>query len=305
MIYKKDSLLKNIRQYYVLYLMALPIVAGYILFDYLPMYGIIIAFKDYDILAGYFNSPWVGLRNFSRFLTDPYLLRTVKNTVILGLYSLLWGFWPPIIFALILNEINNIYFKKVMQTISYLPHFISMVVIVGMLTEFFSTTGLVNQFRKSIFGLEAISFFNYPEYFRSLYIGSGIWQGLGWGSIIYLAALAGIDQEVYEAAIIDGANRFQRIWHISIPGIMPTITILLILSTSSIIRVGFEKVYLMQNPAIYETADVISTYVYRMGIISRDFSYTTAVGLLNSIVSFILLITANKISKKFQGSTFW
>jgi putative aldouronate transport system permease protein len=295
---------KELRRNGNLYLMVLPAVAGFIIFHYLPMYGIIIAFKKFDLILGYDASPWAGLRNFQSFLSDPFALRVVKNTLLLGFYSLLFGFWPPIVLALLLNELTSKRLKKIFQSISYLPHFIATVVVVGMMMELLGANGAVNLILQQI-GLEPIAFFNQSQYFRSLYIGSGIWQGIGWGSILYLAALSGIDPELYEASYMDGANRFRRMWHISLPGMLPTITILFILHASDIINIGFEKVYLLSNPAIYDVGDVIQTYVYRRGIIDRDFSYATAVGLMNSVAAFLILYVANRASRAMKQNSLW
>ena len=287
-----------------LYLMILPGLAGFLLFHYAPLYGVLIAFKDYDLVLGVGESPWVGFKHFASFFSDPFAVRVIRNTVVLGFYSLLFGFWPPIVLALLFNELTSLGIKKFFQSVSYLPHFIAMVVVVGMMMELLSPSGPVNLALKS-FGMESIAFFNEPQYFRPLYIGSGIWQGIGWGSILYLAAIAGIDPELYEASYIDGANRFQRMWHITFPGIMPTISILLILNASDIINVGFEKVYLMTNPAIYEVGDVIQTYVYRRGIVGGDFGYAAAVGLFNSVVSFLIVYLANRALRGLKQTTLW
>lgn len=300
----KSGWLYDLRRNTNLYLMVLPGLIGFIVFHYIPMYGIIIAFKQYDLVLGFMESPWVGFKHFQSFFNDPYAVRVIKNTLLLGFYSLLIGFWPPIILALLLNELTWKRWKKFFQSISYLPHFIAMVVVVGMMMDFLSINGVVNSVLLSM-GFDKIAFFNESGYFRSLYIGSGIWQGIGWGSILYLAALTGIDPEQYEASYIDGASRLQRIWHISLPGMLPTITILLILHASDIINIGFEKVYLMTNPAIYEVGDVIQTYVYRRGIIDRNFSYATAVGLLNSAAAFLILYTANKASRALKQNSLW
>lgn len=300
----RNSWAYDFRRNYNLYFMILPGVIGFIVFHYFPMYGIVIAFKDYDLILGFKDSPWVGLKHFASFFADPYAVRVIKNTLILGCYSLAFGFWPPIVLALLLNEMTNLRAKRLFQSISYLPHFIAMVVVVGMMVQLLSPTGPVNAVLLS-FGLEQIAFFNEPQYFRSMYILSGIWQQIGWGSILYLAALSGVDPALYEAAYMDGANRFQRMWHISLPGMLPTIAILLILNSSDIVNVGFEKVYLMINPALYEVGDVVQTYVYRRGIESRNFSYATAVGLLNSVVSFLIVYFANRGSRWLKQETLW
>lgn len=289
---------------YMLYLMVCPAVIGFFLFHYRPLYGVLIAFKQYDLILGFDGSPWVGLKHYYSFFHDPYAFRIVRNTLVLGFYSLLFGFWPPILLALLLNEMTSLRWKKFFQSVSYLPHFIAMVVVVGMMVQLLEPGGPVNHLL-SLVGIKPIAFFNESAYFRSLYIGSGLWQGIGWGSILYIAALTGIDPELYEASYIDGANRFQRMRHISGPGMMPTITILFILHASDIVNVGFEKAYLMLNPALYETGDVIQTYVYRRGIVDRNFSFATAVGLLNSIASFLVLYAANRISRRANGQSLW
>jgi putative aldouronate transport system permease protein len=287
-----------------IYLMLAPPFVLTVLFCYLPLYGLIIGFKDYDVIMGYADSPWVGLKQFRLFFSDPYCFRLIKNTFLLGVYNLAWGFSPPVILALLLNEARSARFRKIIQSISYLPHFVATVVIVGMMIQMFEVNGVVNDLLSAL-GLQRVNFFNEAGAFRSLYIGSGLWQGVGYSSIIHLATLSGVDQEMYESAYIDGANRFQRVMRISLPSIMPTITILLILSMSNIINIGFEKAYLMQNPATYETSDVINTYVYRRGMLDRNFSYSTAVGLLNSVVSFGLLYITNKTVQIMNGDSIW
>lgn len=284
--------------------MVLPAVIGFFLFQYKPLYGIVIAFKDYDIVTGFAESPWVGMKHYISFFNDPYAVRVIRNTLILGFYNLVFGFWPPILLALLLNEMTSSRWKRIFQSISYLPHFIATVVVVGMLVQLLDSDGPVNLMLTSL-GQEPIAFFNRDSYFRSLYVGSGVWQSIGWGSILYMAALAGVDPELYEASYIDGAGRFRRMWHISIPGMMPTISILFILSASDMINIGFEKVYLMLNPALYEAGDVIQTYVYRRGIVDRNFSFATAVGLLNSVVSFLILYLANRMTRRVNGQSLW
>jgi putative aldouronate transport system permease protein len=301
---RKRPLWLDLKSNYNLYLMMLPVFAGFILFKYLPIYGIVIGFKDYDIVKGIFGSKWVGFKYFLQFFHDPYFFRILRNTIVLGFYGIVFGFWPPILLALSLNEIRSPAFKRVVQSISYLPHFIATVVIVGMLFELFGTESLVNDFLSKL-GLDRVPFLSNARYFRSLYIGSGIWQGIGWSSILYMAALTGVDQELYYAASIDGAGRFRRMLHISLPGILPTIRICLIFAVSGIISVGFEKAYLMQNPAVYETADVIATYVYRQGIQQMNFSYGTAIGLFEGIIAMLMLIGANYVSRKISDEGLW
>jgi putative aldouronate transport system permease protein len=297
-------LARDIRRQYALYLMIIPVLAGFILFKYVPMYGVVMAFQNYDFVGGFFSSPIVGLKWFTMFFQDPYFFRLVRNTFLIGLYGLLWGFWPPILLAILLNEIRGRTFKRVVQSISYLPHFIATVVIVGMMMEMLSTFGVVNDTLERI-GLHRLAFFADPRYFRSLYIGSDIWQSVGWGSILYLAALTGIDPELYDAAAIDGAGRLQRIRHITLPGLLPTIQVVLIFSVSDITKVGLEKVYLMQNPGIYQTADVVATYVYRRGLLEMNFSYGAAIGLIENIVALVLLLLANFASRRLTQRGLW
>ncbi len=287
-----------------LYLMFILPLAFYIIFCYAPMYGIMIAFKKYNIMRGIMGSPWIGMRYFQEFLADPYFWKLVKNTILLNFYNLLFSFPAPIILALLLNELKNEKFKKLTQSVSYLPHFISTVVICGMITNFFTTDGAVNNILAQL-GFERIQFLMKPEWFRPIYIGSGIWQQVGWGSIIYLAALAGADVQQYEAALIDGAGRWKRMLHITLPAIVPTIMIMLILALGSIMSVGFEKILLLYNGSTYETADVIATYVYRRGLLGSDFSYATAVGLFQSVIGLIFISGANLISKRVSETSLW
>lgn len=287
-----------------LYLMILPALVLFAVFQYIPMYGATIAFKNYNLVAGVFGSDWVGFKHFLNFFNDPYFFRIIRNTLVINVYELIFAFPAPIILALILNEVRSKFFKRFTQSISYLPHFISTVITVGILMKLAATDGVINNLL-AFLGLPGQNFFGDSSWFRTLYVGSGIWQGIGWGSIIYLAALTGIPLDRYEAAMIDGANRFQQMWYITLPGIMPTIMILFILGIGQMLNVGFEKVYLMQNPAIYETADVISTYVYRRGIQGLDYSYATAIGLFNAAIAFILLISANNISRRLGQNSLW
>ncbi len=295
---------KDIFKYRYVYLMALPVLAYYIIFHYTPMYGAIIAFKDYSPARGILGSPWVGFKHFISFTQSTYFVRVVRNTLLINVYALLFGFPAPIILALLLNEVKNRRFKMSVQTITYLPYFISLVVICGMIIDFTSKNGIVNQFL-SLFGWQKTSLLIRPELFRTIYVSTSIWQNMGWGSIIYLAALSGIDIQQYEAAIIDGANRWKQTVHITIPGIMPTIIILLILRMGQLMNVGFEKIFLLYNPLTYETADVISTFIYRRGLLEMNYSYSTAVGLFNSVISFLLLLGANKISRAVGETSLW
>jgi len=288
-----------------LYLMALPVLAYYLFFHYGPMYGAQIAFKKYDIAKGVWGSPWVGFKYFKEFFQSYYFWRLIRNTFLLSFYQLLWGFPAPIIFALLLNEINNQKFKRAIQTATYLPHFISTVVVCGLIRNFFAREGIITSIY-TFFGGESINFLAHSEYFRAIYVSTGIWQQMGWGAIVYLAALSGIDVQLYEAAIIDGAGRFKQLIHVTLPGIMPTIVIMFILRVGQMMSIGFEKIILLYNPNTYETADVISTFVYRKGLgESFEFSYTSAVGLFNSAINFILLVSANWFSKKVSDTSLW
>lgn len=308
---KKDSLEHNhstlsvIKQDFTrhkwTYAMALPGILYYIIFAYFPIYGIIIAFKDYNPVAGMFGSQWVGFKHFASFFNSIYAWRLIKNTLMLNVYGLIYGFPLPIIFALMLNEVKNKSFKKGIQTLSYLPHFISTVVICGMIVNFTSHTGVITQFLNMLGGNHT-NLLNEPDLYRAIYTISGIWQGLGWNSIIYLAALSGVDESLYEAAKIDGAGKWKQALHVTIPGIMPTIVVKFILFVGGMMSLGAAKTILLYNPAIYEKADIISSYVYRKGLIDNNPSLSTAVGLFNSLINCTLVISANHLSKKFTDS---
>ncbi len=284
------------------YLMLVPVVLYYLVFHYGPMYGVIIAFQDFSPTKGIWQSPWVGLENFRVFFTGFHFSRLVVNTLAINVLDLLFGFPAPIILALLLNEIRFNPFKRLVQTVTYMPHFISVVVVVGMLVDFLARDGLVNNLLLGAFPGTPTAYMQLPDWFRIIFVGSGIWQHIGWGSIIYLAAIAAIDPTLYEAAMVDGADRFRQIRHITLPGILPTIIILLILRMGSMMSVGFEKILLMYNPMTYETADVISTYVYRKGILGADYSFSAAVGLFNSVINFALLVFANRLSRRGETS---
>lgn len=291
------------RQKYLL-LMTLPALILIILFNYIPYYGVIIAFKNFKIGRTITNSPWVGLRWFDQFFRNPYWWRITSNTFLLGFYSLIFGFPAPVILALLLNELRSSKFKKTIQTISYLPYFISTVIIVGILKELTASNGPINGLIRAMGG-QTILFFTEPGWFRTLFISSGIWQGLGWGSIIYLAALAGVDPQLYEAATIDGASRWRKAWNITLPSIKPTITVLLILNIGGILGADSQKVLLMYNAQTYVTADIIGTYVYREGVQGMQYSYTTAIGLMMSVFSFALVFLTNMISRRMSGESLW
>lgn len=286
------------------YLLVLPVVIYYILFCYKPMYGLIIAFKDFSPGSGIWGSDWVGLEHFRDFFGSYYFGRILKNTLVISGTSILFGFPAPIIFALLMNEIKNEKFKRITQTISYMPHFVSAVVVCGMITMFVSDKGIITSIL-SVFGVEQVSLLSRPEYFVPIYVISGIWQELGWGAIIYLSALSGIDQGLYEAAQIDGANRWKQMLHVTLPGISGTVIIMLLLRVGSLMSVGHEKIMLLYNSGIYETADVISTYIYRKGLVEYQWSYSAAVGLFNSVINFIIVIIFNKISKRVTDVSLW
>jgi len=287
-----------------LYLMLAPTVFFFLLFHYYPMFGAQIAFKDFSPGLGITGSPWVGFKHFISFFNSRHFVRVVRNTIFINLKDLVFGFPAPILLALMINEVNNHLFKKTAQTISYLPHFVSQVVMCGLLFEFSSLDGLFNNIRE-LFGLTAVPILQNPAWFQGIYVASGIWQGAGWGSIVYLSALTSIDQEQYESAIIDGAGRFRQIWYITLPNLVPTIMIMLILRIGQMMNIGVEKVMLLYNPLTYETADVISTFVYRKGILEASYSFSAAVGLFNSAINFVLLVTVNYISKKTTETSLW
>jgi len=287
-----------------IYLIVLPVVIYYFVFHYLPMYGALIAFKDFRPSRGVWGSPWVGFKHFTDFFSSYYFARLLKNTLALSIYSLIFGFPAPIILALLLNEVRVSWYKRVVQTVTYIPHFISLVIICGIIVNFVRTDGIISQMVKYLGSYDGNLLMN-PNYFRSIYVASGIWQHVGWSSIIYLATLAGINYELYEAALIDGAGRWKQTLYITLPCLLPTITILLILQIGSLMNVGFEKVMLLYNPQIYDTADVISTFVYRQGILSAQYSFSSAVGLFNSVINCTLVILANKFSKKMTENSLW
>ena len=311
MFWKKDgekSWLQVVKKDFIrnwgVYLIFLPVLAFYIIFRYVPIYGVSIAFMDFSLIRGISGSEWVGFDNFRRFFNSIFFVRVVRNTLTLSFYDLIFGFPAPILFALLLNEIRNAKFKRTIQTITYLPHFISTMVISGMILQFSLRYGLFNDVI-ALFGGERTDLLMHSQNFRPIFIGSGIWQSVGWGSIIYLAALTSIDQELYEAAVIDGASRLKQTIYITIPGIMPTIVILLIFRIGSLMNVGFERVFLLYNPAIFDVSDVISTFVYRRGLLDQDFSFATAVGLFNSVINITLLIIANGISRRVNETSIW
>ena len=297
---KKGKIRMDFQKNKAVYFMFLPVVVFYLIFHYYPMSGIILAFKDFKPALGIWGSPFTGDYGFEHFLAffgSSFFGRTITNTILISLYQLIFGFPMPIILALMLNELRSPKFKKVMQTITYFPHFISTVVVCGMLTDFCLSDGLFNQIT-GFFGVSSVSMLSEPKLFRTIYVASGIWQSMGWDSIIYLAAIAGIDTQLYEAASLDGAGRFKKIWYITLPGIKGTVVILFIMAIGKMMSVGSEKILLLYNPSTYKTADVISTYVYRKGLLDQDYSYSTAVNLFNSVINFALVFCANALSRK-------
>lgn len=296
---------RNIFRHRELFIMLIPSVLFYIFFMYKPMLGLQIAFKDYSLFKGVAASSWVGFKHFQSFLGSPYFLQTLKNTALINVYGLIIGFPVPIILALLLNEVKNAKFKSTIQTLTYLPHFVSIVVIAGIVVNFLApSNGLINILIDKLGG-EKKYFLIKPEYFRTIFITMNIWKEAGFSAIVYIAALSGIDTQLYEAAYLDGAGKFKRVLHVTLPGIMPTITILLILKIGKMLTIGFESIILLYQPVTYKTADVISTYVYRMGLINAQYDYATAVGLFNSLISLLLVIFANKISKSLSETSLW
>ena len=288
-----------------IYFMVLPILVYYTVFHYVPLYGAVIAFKQYSAGEGLWGSPWVGFIHFRDFFESYYAWRLIKNTLLLNVYLLIFAFPAPIIFALLINEIAGNWFRRLVQTITYLPHFISIIVICGMIHQFLARDGVITDLLVWL-GMERTALLGHPEYFRTIYVVSDIWQHIGWGSIIYLAAISGINPELYEAARMDGANRFRQIRHVTVPGIMPIVIIMFILKMGNMLDAGFEKVILLYNPNTYATADVINSFVYRRGLgTSFEFSYATAVGLFQSAANFILLIAANTLSRKVNETSLW
>jgi len=299
------SLWRAFKKDYLLYLLLLIPVLHTLIFKYVPMAGVVIAFKDFNPMEGLFGSPWVGVKWFQKFLTDPKFWQVFRNTILLSAYNLLWTTPMPVLFALLLNEMNGKRIKKAIQTVSYLPYFVSTVVMVGILNQLLSpTSGIVNHVL-GVFGISPIMFMGESAWFRTIYIASGIWQGTGYSAILYFAALTNIDQQLYEAAYIDGAGRAARMRYISIPGILPTIMVMFLLNIGKILQVSFEKVILLQKPITVDVSEVINSYVYKRGLLNMDYSYGTAMGLLQSLIGFVLVISANAISKHLTETALW
>ncbi|MBO0993201.1 ABC transporter permease [Bacillus sp. SD088] len=292
-------------KYWSLYLIMVPGIIYFILFKYLPMWGVIIAFQDYSVFGGLLESTWVGLQHFNHMFQDREFYQVLWNTFIISFYKLLWGFPGPIVLAILLNEIRNMGYKRAIQTLAYLPHFLSWVIVGGILINILSpSTGIVNEVIKFL-GMNPILFLADTSWFRSVLVASDIWKEIGWGAIIYLAALAGVDPQLYEAATVDGANKWKQLWYVTIPALLPTIAILFVLRLGNVLDVGFEQIFVLYNPVVYEVADVIETYVYRAGIEQAQFSYTTAVGLFKSVIALVLVYLANKAAKKMGQEGIW
>lgn len=285
-------------------IIALPVIYA-IVFAYIPMGGIVIAFKDYSIRKGIFGSDWVGLKYFTQFLTSTNSITVIKNTLILGIYTLVANFPIPILLAIGINEVRNRKYKKAVQLVTYAPYFISVVVLVGMMMSMMDLrSGIINVLLQKI-GVDPVNFFGDAGIFRSLYVWSGVWQTMGYSSIIYVAALAGVSPELQEAAIVDGANRIKRIWHVDLPAIMPTVIIMLIFNCANVVNIGMDKIFLMQNSLNTSVSEVISTFVYKVGVVNSNFGFSTAAGLFQSVVSFALLVIVNQICKKVSETSLW
>ncbi len=293
-----------LKNHWMLYLLIVPFILWYLVFMYKPMYGLQIAFKDYDVLSGIAESPFIGFNHFQEFLKDEFFWRAFRNTIIINFYSLVFGFPAPIILALMLNEVKNVKFKKVVQTVTYLPHFISIVVIAGLVTNFLAPSGLINNILEMM-GKDRTYFLTKPEYFRTIFVGMNIWKEVGFGAVVYIAALAGVDTQLYEAASIDGAGKFKQLLNVTLPSIRSTIIIMFILKIGQIMSVSYEAIILLYQPATYQTGDVLSTYVYRTGIVEGRYDFATAVGLMNSVIAFILVYISNRLSKKYSETSVW
>ncbi len=295
-------------KYKFFHLLVLPGIIYFFIFNYLPMFGVLIAFNDYNGMGGIkgiLTAPWIGFKNFTEFFESLYFWRLMSNTLILSCLRLIFGFPAPILLAILLNEIRLRRFKKVVQTISYLPHFLSWVIITGLLTMLLGSDGPVNTVLGQVFGMKPIIFLSDVRYFRGVLVTSGIWQSIGWNSIIYFAAISCVPQEHYEVAIVEGATRFQRAWYITLPWLRFVIVILLVLSIGSIINSDFEQIFNLYNPAVYAVADVFDTYVYRKGLVSQNFSFATAVGLFKSLISFVMVLGANRVAKALGQEGLW
>ncbi|ORT51254.1 sugar ABC transporter permease [Vibrio sp. qd031] len=302
---KVNWFIQHLKREWQLYLLLAPTIIWFVLFLYKPMYGLQIAFKDYSVFRGITDSPWVGFEHFYTLFENEQFIRAIRNTVMISGASLIFGFPVPIILALMFNEILNAKFKRTAQTIVYLPHFISAVIIAGIvITAFSPSTGVVNLMLNA-FGYDSVYFLTKPEWFRTIFVGTGIWQEAGFSSIVFLAAIAGVNPSLYESAVVDGASRWQMMWKITLPCILPTVLIMLIIRIGNILEVGFEMIIMLYQPATYETADVISTFIYRQGLQAAKYDLAAAAGLFNAVIAFLLVMTANTISKRVSKTSLW
>lgn len=300
-----EAATRSFKKHWQLYLLIIPPALYFLIFKYYPILNAVLAFKDYNVTKGIWGSPWVGFKNFQMFLENPLFWTLVKNTIFISGYLLIVGFPIPILLALAINEVRNQRFKKLVQLVSFAPYFISTVVMVSIIMLFLAPRlGFVNVVMNH-FGMDSINFLGEPSMFRSIYVWSDIWQTAGYYSVIFLAALAGVDPSLYEAAKVDGASRFQKIIHVDLPGILPTIIVVLILNVGNVMAIGFEKVYLLQNPLNTVNSEIIATYVYKVGLLNANYSFATAVGLFNSVINLILLIVVNGMAKKFSNHSIW
>ncbi|QHW30916.1 sugar ABC transporter permease [Paenibacillus rhizovicinus] len=296
---------KRVKRHWQLYLLVLLPIAYLVIFKYIPMYGAQIAFRDFSPVKGITGSDWAGMKHFSTFFSSPNFWILIKNTLVISIYSLIIGFPAPILLALAINEVRSMRFKRLVQMVTFAPYFISTIVMVSMIILFLSPRlGFVDHIL-NVFGMESVNFMGIPNYFSSIFVWSNVWQGIGYGAVIYLAALSGINVDLYEAARVDGASRIRKVWHIDLPGIMPAATILLILNVGQIMNVGFEKIYLMQNPLNTSTSEVISTYVYKIGLLGANFSFSAAVDLFNSVINLVLLLSVNYFARRISESSLW
>ncbi|RAV20893.1 sugar ABC transporter permease [Paenibacillus contaminans] len=305
---KRNVRLTLLKKNKLFYWLLLPGTIYFLIFHYIPLYGVVIAFKDvtpFDGFEGIFTSEWVGLKHFENFVNSYYFWNIMRNTVLISLYRLLFGFPAPIILALLINEVRIEAFKRIVQTISYLPHFLSMVIVAGLVTTLLTTDGgIVNVFLQKL-GFDSIFFLGDKSYFRSVLVVSGIWKEVGWGTIIYLAAIAGIDPQLYEAAVVDGAGRFKQMWHITLPGIMFIVVIMFIFAVGGLLNAGFEQILLLYSPTVYDVGDIIDTFVYRRGLLEMQYSFAAAVGLFKSVIALVLIIGTNYIAKKLGHDGIW
>lgn len=298
LVARRPSVFQQLWKHRALLLMFLPGFAFILVFNYGPIYGIQIAFKDYRIAEGIWGSRWVGLKHFISFFTTPTTLNVLKNTIVISLYKLVVGFPAPIVLAIMINEVGNRTYKRVVQSISYLPHFISWVIVAGIITKVLSpSSGVVNSIIR-LFGGKPVYFLTLPQWFPTVLVVTNIWKEIGWSSVVYLAALTSVDPQLYEAALIDGASRLQRIWRISIPSILSVVTVILILSMGGIMNAGFDQIFNMYNPAVYSVGDIIDTFVYRVGLVGMEYSFTAAVGVFKSVVGLVLMIAVNTLSSR-------